>query len=59
MANRKFGWRSGVAKAKLLRLEPIAEGEDAAPKAGDVIYDATANKLKVYTGSAFETVTSA
>jgi hypothetical protein len=59
MANRKFGWHSGVAKAKMLELSPTDESEIAVPKAGDLIYDATANKLHVYTGSAWEEVTSA
>lgn len=59
MASRRFGWRSGVVKAKMATLDPTDESEIPSPKAGDMIYDKTANKLKVYTGSAWETVTSA
>jgi len=57
--SRKFGWHSGVAKAKMLELAPTAAGEIASPKAGDIIYDSASDKLLVYTGSAWETVTSA
>jgi len=57
--SRKFGWHSGVAKAKMLKLDPTDESEIAVPRAGDLIYDKTANKLHVYTGSAWEEVTSA
>jgi len=59
MSNRRFGWHSGVVKAKMASLNPTDESEVAAPKAGDLIYDKTANKLHVYTGSAWEEVTSA
>ncbi len=31
----------------------------AAPKEGTLVYDATTNKLKVWTGAAYETITSA
>lgn len=31
----------------------------AAPKIGTIFYDTTTNKLKVWTGAAYETVTSA
>ena len=56
--SRRFGWRSGVVKAKMAALDPTDESEIAVPKAGDIIYDKTANKLHVYTGSAWEEVTS-
>ena len=59
MTNRRFGWHSGSANAKRIRLTPSGESEFPDAKAGDLMYDSTSNKLMVYTGSAWETVTSA
>ena len=57
--SRRFGWRSGKVTAKQLKLRPTDTSEVLSPQKGDIIYDATADKLKIYTGAAWETITSA
>lgn len=41
------------------RMTTVQKGNVASPTAGMVVYDSTLNKLCVYTGAAWETVTSA
>ena len=55
----RSGMHSGKLRGNLVAIAPSAEGEHASPQPGDIMYDKTANKLKVWTGSAWETVTSA
>jgi hypothetical protein len=40
------------------RVTTTQKGNIASPTAGMVVYDSTLNKLSVYTGAAWETVTS-
>jgi hypothetical protein len=57
LTGRAYGFYNGKVKCIRLKLAAgIAPVKDKAP--GDVYYDASANKLKVYNGSAWETVTS-
>jgi len=54
---RKYKLRSGKIIANLFKLQP----QDAAPlsaQKGDMYVDNTTGKLKLYTGSAWETVSS-
>jgi hypothetical protein len=51
------GQTNVISQAPNVGLMPSAE--PAAPVEGMVYYDSGANKLKVYTGAAWETITSA
>lgn len=49
-----------TVRAANVAVVGVATGSlPAAPEAGTVVYDSTLNKLKVWTGAAYETVTSA
>jgi hypothetical protein len=49
--------RMRIKKAGQVNFAPLAS-DPASPTKGDMYFNSTYNKLKVYTGSAWETITS-
>jgi len=58
LTGRRYGFYNGKVRCLRLKLQSSATPvKDVG--AGDLIFDSTAKKLKVYSGTAWETVTSA
>jgi hypothetical protein len=55
---RKYNFRSGKITTKLLKLTPTTAPVAPAAKQGDMYVRSADGKLRIYTGSAWETVSS-